>query len=72
MKAPDMTPRRTCDQLDGLPEETGCDGLYIELGVTPGTLVEVCLLDLRGVEAARGSAEERLAGESPAGSQSSN
>jgi hypothetical protein len=45
---------------------------YVELGITLAGLVEVGLLDLRGVEAARGSAEEGLAGQSPAGSQSSN
>lgn len=45
---------------------------YIELGITLAGLVEVALLDLGGVEAARGSAEERLAGQSPASSQSSN
>lgn len=44
---------------------------YVELGVTLGGLVEASLLDLGGLEAARGSAEERLAGQSPAGSQSS-
>lgn len=44
---------------------------YVELGVLLGSLLEVGLLDLGGVEAARGSAEKRLAGQSPAGSQSS-
>jgi hypothetical protein len=45
---------------------------YVELGVTLAGLVKVSrLLDLAGVEAARGSAEKGLAGESPAASQSS-
>lgn len=44
---------------------------YVELGVLLGSLVEVDLLDLGGEEAARGSAEDGLAGQSPAGSQSS-
>lgn len=45
---------------------------YVELGITLAGLFEVALLDLGGAEAARGSAEEGLAGQSPAGSQSSN
>jgi hypothetical protein len=44
---------------------------YVELGVTLAGFVKVSLLDLAGVEAARGSTEEGLAGESPAASQSS-
>jgi hypothetical protein len=44
---------------------------YVELGITLAGFVKVSLLDLAGVEAARGSAEEGLAGESPAASQSS-
>jgi hypothetical protein len=41
---------------------------YVKLGITLGGLVEVRLLDLGGVETARGSAEKGLAGQSPAGS----
>lgn len=49
----------------------GVTGLYIELGITSGTLVEVGFLDLGRVEAARGRAEERSAGEGPAGGHGS-
>lgn len=47
------------------------DGPYVELRVPLGGLVEVGLRDLRG-EAARGSAEDGLASQSPARSHSSN
>lgn len=44
---------------------------YIELGVLLRSLLEVGILDLGGIETARGSAEKRLAGQSPASCQSS-
>ena len=44
---------------------------YVELRVPLGGLVEASLLDLGGHEAARGSAEDGLASQSPAGSHSS-
>ena len=45
---------------------------YVELGITLRSLVEGGLLDLGGLEAAHGSAEEGLASQSPASSHSSN
>jgi hypothetical protein len=44
---------------------------YVELRVPLGGLVEAGLLNLGGHEAARGSAEDGLASQSPAGSHSS-
>lgn len=45
---------------------------YVKLGVTLRGLVKGGLFKFGGAEAARGSAEKGLAGESPASSQSSN
>lgn len=44
---------------------------YVELGITLRSLVKAGLLDLGGHEAARGSAEDGLASQSPAGSHGS-
>lgn len=44
---------------------------YVELGITLGAFVEAGLLDTGSHEAARGSAEEGLASQSPACSHSS-